>query len=157
MVDQDDVEKWYRNLRGRIMPLEPAHQEYLKTVRCPDCGVQVRESGLIHESGCPVGDGYDKIQNDDREFFEQYPDVNTRRRKPVMAELIDVMLISGVQAPENPYGKAWVPRGFVLVHRTPIPHVRTKDYDNAFLGANPNAGPNDPIQFVYNEPVWRRD
>ena len=76
-----------------------------------------------------------------------------RRRKPVLAELLDVALNSGVQLPPNPFGKAWTTAGYVLVYRTPIDGFRIKDYDNAFFSANPDAAPDAPVTYIYSRPA----
>ena len=78
---------------------------------CPDCAARTKGNRLEHKPGCPIGDGYDTIQTDDRTFFERFPDVMVRRRKPVLAELLDVALNSGLRLPPNPYGKAWTTAG----------------------------------------------
>ena len=77
-----------------------------------------------------------------------------RRRKPVLAELLDVALNSGLRLPPNPYGKAWTTAGYVLVYRTPIDGFRMKDYDHAFFSANPDAAPDAPVTYIYSRPAW---
>jgi hypothetical protein len=107
---------------------------------CPDCGAPSAAALLRHQSGCPIGDGYDAIQVDDRAFFDRYPAVDVRRRKPVLAELLDVLLAAGTELPPNPFGKAWTPAGHVLVFRTDNPDVRWKSYEQAYLVADPDRG-----------------
>jgi hypothetical protein len=121
---------------------------------CPDCAARTDEGRLSHESGCPIGDGYETIQDDDRAFFERFPDVMVRRRKPALAELLDVALNSGLRLPPNPFGKAWTTAGYVLVYRTPIDGFRIKDYGNAFFSANPDAEPDAPVLFIHGRPAW---
>jgi hypothetical protein len=69
---------------------------------CPDCAAHPDPDRVLrHHPGCPIGDGYDKIQADDRAFFDTYPNVDVRRRKPALAELLDLMLVSGATLPPN--------------------------------------------------------
>jgi hypothetical protein len=104
---------------------------------CPDCAATANHGALHHQPGCPIGEGYNKIQADDRAFFDTHPFTNVRRRKPVLAELLEPLLLTGTTMPPNRHGKAWTPGGYVLVHRTDDPNVRLKDYANAYLMENP--------------------
>lgn len=78
-------------------------REHWRNLVCPDCAARADHNRLRHHDGCPVGDGYDTIQADDRAFFDRYPDVDVRRRKPVLAELLDVALTTGITLPPNPW------------------------------------------------------
>jgi hypothetical protein len=41
---------------------------------CPDCAAHSTGGHLRHDDTCPLGNGIDALNADDRHWFEQHPD-----------------------------------------------------------------------------------
>lgn len=102
---------------------------------CPDCSGTWDE----HDGSCPAWHALDAMKRDDRAFFDKYPDVDVRRRKPVLQELMQMLAASGREVPEPPEGQCWHPGGYVLVYRTPSPDVRYRRFGHAYLVIDPDS------------------
>jgi hypothetical protein len=107
----------------------------MSAVECPDCD----GTWEVHAHECPIWQAMEKQKQDDRQFFERHPQVEVRRRKPIVEELLTALIVGGVEIPELPDGQRWHARGYVLVYRTDSLNVRVRRYSNAYLVADPNA------------------
>lgn len=107
----------------------------MTSTECPDC----LGTWDTHARECPLWRAMDKQQQDDRAFFDKYPDVEVRRRKPSVEELTAMAMSAGIEIPEPPDGQRWHAGGYVLVCRTDSPDVRLRLYGNAYLVLNPDA------------------
>jgi hypothetical protein len=107
----------------------------MSAIECPDCD----GTWEVHAHECPIWQAMRKQQNDDREFFDKHPQVEVRRRKPIVEELLTAMVCGGFEIPELPDGQRWHARGYVLVYRTDSPGVRLRRWSNAYLVADPDA------------------
>lgn len=91
---------------------------------CPDCNRTVIDGELHHDDTCPLGLGYDEIQDDDRAWFERYRMFSTRCRPPHWTEVAELRAI-GALPPVGFIG------GEVVVTRL-APGVRTKSFGKLF-------------------------
>lgn len=114
------------------------------TIPCDDCAGALAD----HSPGCPAVEVIDRQADDDRQFFERFPDVDTRRRKPHISELREVFAASGTPLPPPPDGKRWHAGGYVLVRRTAAPGVRIRLYGNAYVLLDPDK-PVDAVWHLY--------
>jgi hypothetical protein len=83
---------------------------------CPDCAAVIdSQNHLKHEQTCPLSAAADRISDEDREYFDTHPGEMTRRRPPVMAEVLSTLLAEDKSLPEPPAGCHWEPAGQVTV------------------------------------------
>jgi hypothetical protein len=107
----------------------------MTAVECPDCD----GTWEVHAHECPIWQAMHRQQQDDREFFDRYTQIDVRRRKPVVGELLTAMVGAGIEIPELPDGQHWHAGGYVLVYRTNWPDIRVRRFGNAYLVIDPDA------------------
>ncbi len=79
---------------------------------CPDCGAEVDGRELLHESGCPISEGVDKVTAEDAAWFEANPDQHTRIRRMCHAERLQF-----AHTDDSYSHPVWRERGFVCVRQ----------------------------------------
>jgi hypothetical protein len=107
----------------------------MNRVECADCD----GTWEAHARECLTWRAMDRQQRNDRAFFDRYPQVDVRRRKPLLEELMAATIGSGIELPELPDGQRWHAGGYVLVCRTKWPDVRIRRFNNAYLAVDPDA------------------
>jgi hypothetical protein len=92
---------------------------------CPDCSAKRGANGLIHDVTCPLGVGYDQIQDDDRAWFLLRPGATVRRRPAHWAEIAEMRAVGLIP----PIGEVF---GDVIVMRI-TDDVRTKSFNELWV------------------------
>ena len=108
------------------------------TQKCPDCN----GNWIDHELTCPILLAFEKQQDSDRDFFKKYPNVDTRRRKPIVEEILMALVANGQELPELPEGEHWHAAGYVIVYQAE-PGVRVRMLNDAYLQTKPG----QPVDF----------